>query len=70
MTRAGLAAVALVLLAVASVLTGVGDLTPARLFSDPGQQLLLFVSRLPRTAAALLTGAAMAVAGVDRKSVV
>ncbi|PZQ51205.1 MAG: iron ABC transporter permease [Rhodovulum sulfidophilum] len=64
MIRVGLAAALLVLLAAASVLVGVEDFAPARVFSDPGQQLLLFVSRLPRTAAALLTGASMAVAGV------
>jgi iron complex transport system permease protein len=64
MTRAGLAAVLLAALAIVSILVGVGDLDPLRVLTDPGAQLLLFVSRLPRTAAVVLTGASMAVAGV------
>lgn len=70
MTRAGVAVAALLALVATSLLVGVGDFAPARLLSDPGQQLLLFVSRLPRTAAALLTGASMAVAGVITQVIV
>lgn len=62
--RAGLAAAALILLAGMSLLVGVGDFRPGALLTDPGAQLLLSISRLPRTAAALLTGASMAVGGV------
>lgn len=64
MSRMGLAAVVLAALAVLSILVGVGDFDPGAVLSDPGAQLLLFVSRLPRTVAVLLTGASMAVAGV------
>ena len=64
MTRVGLGGVLLVVLAVVSLLVGVGDFDPRAVPTDPGAQLLLFVSRLPRTAAVLLSGASMAVAGV------
>jgi iron complex transport system permease protein len=70
MSRAGLAAAALAGLALASLLVGVGDLAPGGLLTDPGARLLLFVSRLPRTAAVLLTGASMAVAGVIMQVIV
>lgn len=62
--RAGLAAGLLTLLALLSVRVGVGEFDPTAILSDPRAQLLLFVSRLPRTAAVLLTGASLAVAGV------
>lgn len=58
------AAVGLGLLCLASLLVGVGDMRLAMLGQDPATALLFFVSRLPRTAAAVLTGAAMAVAGL------
>jgi iron complex transport system permease protein len=60
----GLALVTLAALAAASLLTGVGRLDPGAILTDPGTELLLWVSRLPRTAAVLLTGASMAVAGL------
>jgi iron complex transport system permease protein len=59
-----LAAVGLGLLCAVSLLVGVGDIRIADLGRDPKVDLLLFVSRLPRTVAVLLTGASMAVAGL------
>ena len=57
--------VLLAVLAVASVFIGVSDVTPATLLADAGHARdLLTISRLPRTAAILLAGAATAVAGV------
>lgn len=51
--------------AVASVLVGVGEVTPAALLADEGlARELLATTRLPRTAALLLAGAATAVVGV------
>ncbi|MFB2532180.1 ABC transporter permease [Paracoccus sp. p3-h83] len=65
--RLWLAALAvLAALALASLLTGA-----ARLAEDgPGAGLLMMVSRIPRTAAAILTGAALAVAGVVMQQIV
>lgn len=54
----------LVLLSGTSLLVGVGSLDPGAVLTDPASSLLLLVSRLPRTAAVLLTGASMAVAGL------
>lgn len=48
-------------LAVSSLFIGVGEVSLASVFEDPQ---MLVVSRLPRTIAALLTGASIAVAGV------
>ena len=47
-----------------SLCVGVGDLRPAAFFSDPEALRLLLASRLPRTLAALLTGAGLAIAGL------
>ena len=58
------AALALMALAVASLFTGVIDLGPRALWTDPEALRLLAISRIPRTAAVLLTGASMAVAGL------
>lgn len=55
-----LAAGALALLAAASLATGAARIAPG----DPMAALVLSVSRIPRTLAAILTGAALAVAGV------
>ena len=52
------------LLAAASLGIGVAELDMRAILHDPAAQLLFWVSRLPRTAAVLLTGASMAVAGV------
>lgn len=68
MRRAALATGALGLLCLASLAIGTGDFGLAGLVTglgrDPQAELLLFVSRLPRTLAALLTGASMAIAGL------
>ncbi|WP_020188110.1 iron chelate uptake ABC transporter family permease subunit [Methylopila sp. 73B] len=62
---AGLAGVALLLaLAVASLFVGAGHLSLARLTQDPAAWTLLAASRLPRTLAAILAGAGLAVAGL------
>jgi iron complex transport system permease protein len=47
-----------------SIFIGVGDMTLSGLLQNPSEFQLLFISRLPRTFAALLTGASMAVCGV------
>jgi iron complex transport system permease protein len=60
----GLALASLAALSAASLLVGVAELRPGALLSDPDAALLLAVSRVPRTAAILLTGASMAVAGL------
>ncbi|SCZ64721.1 iron complex transport system permease protein [Epibacterium ulvae] len=51
-------------LAGTSLFVGVQDLSLRTAFTDPEAFQLLLVSRLPRTLAALLTGASMAVSGV------
>lgn len=53
----------ILILSLVSVFVGVIDLSPAALLRDPEALQLLAVSRLPRTAAALLTGCSMAVSG-------
>lgn len=60
----GLVAAGMTLLVVASLLTGVIEFGPAAALSDPEALQVLTVSRLPRTLALLLTGAAMSVAGM------
>ncbi|MFY0681431.1 MAG: iron chelate uptake ABC transporter family permease subunit [Thalassovita sp.] len=57
-------ALTLLVLMLISVSIGVADFRLDRIFSDSDTLHLLFLSRLPRTFAALLCGAAMAVAGV------
>lgn len=70
MTRAravwGLALIVLAGLAVASLGVGAASLAPG----DARAGLILTVSRIPRTAAAILTGAALAVAGVVMQQIV
>lgn len=59
-----IAGLVLAILFVFSLCVGVGDMPVTLLFSD-GQVLeLLLVSRLPRTLAAILTGAGLAIAGL------
>lgn len=53
----------ILLLSVLSIFVGVIDLTPMALLRDPEALQLLAISRLPRTAAAVLTGCSMAVSG-------
>ncbi|WP_323779557.1 ABC transporter permease [Leisingera sp.] len=57
-------ALLLCLLGGISLFVGASPLHPGALLSDPQALQLLAVSRIPRTVAVLLTGAAMAVAGV------
>ncbi len=59
-----LAALAVLALSVASLFVGASDITPARLLSDPESWELFLVSRVPRTLALLLAGAAVSVAGL------
>lgn len=70
MTRArtvwGLALIALAGLALASLGVGAASLTPG----EGRAGLILTVSRIPRTLAAILTGAALAVAGVVMQQIV
>ena len=57
-------AVVLPVLAVVSLVVGVADVTPGALLTlDPEAWRLVAVSRLPRTLAVVISGAAMAVAG-------
>ena len=63
MTRGFAVAASLALLIAASLLTGAGRMPVAGLLDDPDAWRIFVASRLPRTAAALLTGASMAVAG-------
>lgn len=62
--RRALAAAVLAPLILASVAVGVGEMRLDAIGRDPGADLLLFASRLPRTLAVALTGASMAVAGL------
>ncbi|WP_432280440.1 ABC transporter permease [Tropicimonas omnivorans] len=64
MTLARAAYPALALLALLSLGTGASGIGPLQLLTDPEGLWLLAVSRLPRTVAALLAGAGLAVAGV------
>jgi iron complex transport system permease protein len=54
----------LIALFVTSLLVGVGDLPLRRVAADPAALQLLLVSRLPRTLAALLAGAGLAISGL------
>jgi iron-siderophore transport system permease protein len=58
------AAAAVVVLSIVSTLVGVIDLDLGSVFSDPDMRGVLLTSRLPRTAALVLAGSAMAVAGL------
>ncbi|HAS6347250.1 iron chelate uptake ABC transporter permease subunit VctD [Vibrio sp. IRLE0018] len=55
----------LILLSIASLFVGVGDLTPSMLLSGDAQAWhLFFTSRLPRLLAILLSGAGLSIAGL------
>lgn len=75
-TRAGagvLAVSGLVVLAVASVFVGVADASALALLTggvDSEAALVLFASRIPRTVAVILAGAAMAIAGLIMQMIV
>lgn len=58
------AVIALSVLAITSLFIGAGNVTPISIWSDSGMQDIFFISRLPRTAALLLAGSAMSVAGL------
>ncbi|MBP2228810.1 iron complex transport system permease protein [Azospirillum agricola] len=66
--RLALASAGVGLLAVVSLFVGVGDVTLASLSGDAGDSgqaaQILLISRIPRTLALILAGAAMAVAGL------
>ncbi|MFB9948799.1 ABC transporter permease [Rhizobium puerariae] len=62
--RTLIASLGLAVLFVLSLSVGVSDLPLARLLDDPEALQLLLVSRLPRTFAALLAGAGLAIAGL------
>lgn len=51
-------------LCVASLFVGVGDTSLHALFNDPSARELMLVSRLPRTLAAIMAGAGLAIAGL------
>ena len=61
--RVALPLLALAMLALLSLFVGAAALTPQSLFTDPEAARLLLVSRLPRTFAAILAGAALAITG-------
>lgn len=75
-TRVGagvLAVSGLVVLALASVFVGVADASPLALLTggaDSDAALVLFASRIPRTVAVILAGAAMAIAGLIMQMIV
>ncbi|RMC35744.1 iron chelate uptake ABC transporter family permease subunit [Paracoccus alkanivorans] len=64
------ATVVLVILMLASLLIGVAQVDLLAAWRDPYAMLVLMESRLPRTLAVLLTGAALSVAGVVIQSLV
>lgn len=53
-----------------SIFIGVGEMSLSGLVQNPAELQLLLISRLPRTFAALLTGASMAVCGVIMQLIV
>lgn len=57
-------------LSAGSILVGAATLDLSALVSDPRAMLILTVSRLPRTLAVILTGAALAIAGVVMQQLV
>ncbi|OBZ95049.1 iron ABC transporter permease [Pararhizobium polonicum] len=64
------ACAAFVVLVVLSIFIGAGDFSLARMFNDPAALQLFVVSRLPRTMAAVLTGAALSIAGLIMQAMV
>lgn len=64
------AGAAFAVLVILSILIGAGEFSLASLFHDPGTRQLFAVSRLPRTIAAVLTGAALAIAGLIMQALV
>lgn len=71
MTGLTLAAFATLILALASLFVGASDVTPrALLTADPQVLEVFLISRVPRTIAIVLAGAAMAVAGLVMQMIV
>ncbi|CCE95820.1 transport system permease protein [Sinorhizobium fredii HH103] len=64
------ACAAFVVLVLLSVCLGAGEFSPRGLFTDPQALELFLVSRLPRTVAAVLTGAALSIAGLIMQALV
>lgn len=64
------ACAAFVVLVVLSILIGAGDFSPFQAINDPAVLQLLLASRLPRTTAAVLTGAALSIAGLIMQALV
>lgn len=64
------ACAAFVALVILSICIGAGEFSLARFFNDPDARQLFFASRLPRTIAAALTGAALAIAGLIMQALV
>ena len=64
------ACAAFIVLVILSICIGAGEFSLAGLFHDPGARQLLVASRLPRTLAATLTGAALAIAGLIMQALV
>ena len=62
--------VGLMAASVVSVFVGVIDLSPRDLFTDPEALGLLFLSRLPRTLAVIITGASLATSGLIMQALV
>lgn len=62
--RKTIAGLGLTVLFLTSLVVGVSPLKPGQLLSDPAAWELLAVSRLPRTLAAMLAGAGLAIAGL------
>lgn len=60
----------LLVLCAVSIFVGVIDLSPGALLRDPEAVALVFLSRLPRTLAVLITGASLAVAGMIMQALV
>ncbi len=52
------------LLFIASLFTGVANINPGDLFSQPDALWILLVSRLPRTLAVIITGSSLAISGM------
>jgi iron complex transport system permease protein len=63
------AAILLAALVAASLSVGVSALSPAQFWQDPAALQLLAASRLPRTLAAVFTGAGLAIAGLIMQTI-
>ncbi|WP_428423435.1 ABC transporter permease [Pararhizobium sp.] len=64
------ACAAFVVIVILSIFIGAGAFSPLQAFNDPAALQLFFASRLPRTMAAILTGAALSIAGLIMQALV